>query len=225
MTPPGTPARSRPGSSTSPDGFSIRQARRADLSPLVSLVVAEGDDGIAMRRRFTADLSRADRALFLAGAGAEMLGYGRVTHFAPGPEAPDNVAPEGYYMGGLLVASDQRRRGVGRALTGARLEWVFQRAPEAWYFANARNWGSLRLHAELGFIEITRDFVFPGVEFDGGGGVLARASRASGPGDPADRRPGGAAAGRVGALSRPARPADRGRRLPSQPMSERRPGR
>ena len=80
-------------------------------------------------------------------------------------------------MGGLLVETSSRRRGIGEALTRARMHWVFERAPEAWYFTNARNLASLALHAKLGFIEVTRDFVYPRVSFDGGVGVLGRALR------------------------------------------------
>jgi hypothetical protein len=57
------------------------------------------------------------------------------------------------------------------------MAWAFQRAGEVWFFANARNRASVDLHARLGFVEVTRDFAFPGVSFDGGVGVLCRAAR------------------------------------------------
>jgi hypothetical protein len=57
------------------------------------------------------------------------------------------------------------------------MAWAFERAGEVWFFANACNRASLDLHARLGFVEVTRDFVFPGVCFDGGVGVLCRAAR------------------------------------------------
>ena len=53
--------------------------------------------------------------------------------------------------------------------------WAAERAEEMWYFTNAGNRASLRLHEALGFAEVTRDFVFPGVTFTGGVGVLCRA--------------------------------------------------
>jgi ribosomal protein S18 acetylase RimI-like enzyme len=68
-----------------------------------------------------------------------------------------------------------RRRGLGRALTVARLEWLAERADVVWCFTGARNEASLALHEALGFREATRDFSFPGVTFQGGaGGVLLR---------------------------------------------------
>lgn len=136
-----------------------------------------------MRTRFERDLTLHERCLFLAVDSSEaVVGWGRVGHFVAPPDAPVKCAPDGHYMGGLLVGSGWRRRGIGRALTSERLAWVFERSPEVWYFTNARNLASLALHESLGFVEVTRDFVYPGVSFDGGVGVLGRAVRAAGPG-------------------------------------------
>jgi aminoglycoside 6'-N-acetyltransferase I len=146
---------------------------------LVALVAQEGRDGEAMRTGFAADLARAQRELLVAAVpGSETLaGYGRISRFDPPPDSPANVAPAGWYLGGLLVARAHRRRGIGAALTRARLDWIFARSGEAWYFSNARNDASLALHERLGFVEVTRDFVYPGVGFVGGVGVLCRAAR------------------------------------------------
>ena len=92
-------------------------------------------------------------------------------------------------MGGLLVAPQLRRRGIAEALTRARMAWTFERAPEVWYFTNARNLASIALHAKLGFGEVTRTFSYPNVSFDGGVGVLGRALRDAAAGD-APARPG-----------------------------------
>jgi ribosomal protein S18 acetylase RimI-like enzyme len=141
----------------------VRAATAADVAGCLSVAVAGGLEAEAMRQRFEKDLGLDERGLFVALAEGRIVGYGRVGYFEPPPDAPANCAPEGYYMGGLLVDSGCRRRGLGRALTAARLAWAFERAPEAWYFTNARNAGSLALHEELGFALVTRDFVFPGV--------------------------------------------------------------
>jgi aminoglycoside 6'-N-acetyltransferase I len=70
------------------------------------------------------------------GAPAEgaLLGYAK-THRYP---APDGAAPAGHYLGGIVVHPAARRRGVGRALTEARLAWIWERADAAHYLANAR---------------------------------------------------------------------------------------
>jgi ribosomal protein S18 acetylase RimI-like enzyme len=155
----------------------VRPATPADIGGLVGLVEAEGRDGAAMRERFETDLRDPERGLFLAMVGGGLAGYGRSSGFVPPEGAPPNVAPAGYYLGGLLVGSAWRRRGVGQALTQARMAWAFARAAEVWYFTNARNQASLALHAALGFVEVTRDFVYPGVSFEGGVGVLCHARR------------------------------------------------
>jgi ribosomal protein S18 acetylase RimI-like enzyme len=155
----------------------VWEAGPGDVDALVALAAADGRDAAFMRRAFETDLRGSDRLLLLATANGELVGYGRCAHFEPGADAPPDVAPQGYYLGGVLVGSRWRRRGIAEALTRARMAWAFARAPEVWYFANARNAASLALHAKLGFVEVTRSFSYPGVSFDGGVGVLGRARR------------------------------------------------
>jgi ribosomal protein S18 acetylase RimI-like enzyme len=157
----------------------VRPGAVADVAALVALAAREGRDADAMRMRFAADLARPERELLVAVVNptGALAGYGRIARFDPEPDAPANVAPAGWYLGGLLVGGGHRRHGIGSALTRARLEWIFARSDEAWYFSNARNVASLALHERLGFVEVTRDFVFPGVGFAGGVGVLCRAVR------------------------------------------------
>ncbi len=115
------------------------------------------------------------RAFVLIGTrAAEPVAFGLValvTEFDP--PAPHTV-PSGWYLMGLFVAPPFRRGGVARALTRARLAWIRERAPEAWYFSDASNAASIALHREAGFAEVTREFVAPGVTFDSGVGVLFR---------------------------------------------------
>ena len=156
----------------------MREAYDEDVGACAALVAAERADNPELARaRLQADLGILRRRLFVATVEGCFAGFGRTTHFTPPPGAPANVAPEGYYVVGLLVDPGWRRRGVGLALTRARMAWAFQRAGEVWFFANSRNRASLDLHARLGFVEVTRDFAFPGVSFDGGVGVLCRAAR------------------------------------------------
>lgn len=130
-----------------------------------------------MRRVFQRDLADPNRPVFMAVLGGAVVGYGRTTRFDPSPTAPPNAAPSGFYLAGLLIDSAHRRRRLGRTLTLARLHWIFERAPEAYYFTDARNHASIALHAQLGFEELTRDFTLPGVVFEGDRGVLGRLAR------------------------------------------------
>jgi RimJ/RimL family protein N-acetyltransferase len=104
------------------------------------------------------------------------VGFGRARNLATSALAPSCVAA-GWYLLGVIVAPDFRRRGVATELTRLRLEWVGRRASEAFYFANSLNLASIDLHRKLGFVEVQRPFAFPGTSFGGGGvGVLFRAS-------------------------------------------------
>jgi aminoglycoside 6'-N-acetyltransferase I len=102
------------------------------------------------------------------------MGYGRVRLFEPKGEASADTAPRGYYLIGVFVAPDQRRSGIGAALTQARIDWISERAADAWFFTNARNTASIELHRRFGFEEVSRRFSFPGLTFDGGEGILFR---------------------------------------------------
>jgi len=54
------------------------------------------------------------------------------------------------------------------------LNWIAQRDRYAYYFANAQNRVSIELHEQFGFMELTQDFTYPGVTFEGGIGILFR---------------------------------------------------
>lgn len=107
--------------------------------------------------------------------GERIVGYGRTTWVQTPPDPPPNVTPQGYYLGGLVVAADYRRRGVGDRLTAERLKLIGQRKQDAWYLVNRRNTASIALHDAHGFHESTRDFVFPGLVADEPGGILLHA--------------------------------------------------
>lgn len=108
------------------------------------------------------DVDMTDRLLVVAVQGQLVIGYGRAGRFEPPEDAPDNVAPAGYYLMGLVVDRAHRRQGFGAALTTYRLEWLAGRTNQAWYFADVRNPVSVALHESVGFRTVTTDFWFPG---------------------------------------------------------------
>ncbi|MGO9960458.1 MAG: N-acetyltransferase family protein [Solirubrobacteraceae bacterium] len=93
--------------------ITVRRAQPQDLDRLIALTVAEGDDRELTQRRLYADLETEGRELFLATADRQPAGYGRTCRFEHDAGAPANVAPDGYYLSGILVASSWRRRGIG----------------------------------------------------------------------------------------------------------------
>lgn len=155
----------------------VREAFPADVPACLDLVERVLKlDRAPWERSLLASVTDSQRMLHVADDAGRIAGYACCTYWARPPDAPANAAPSGWYLLGLVVAPEYRRRGLGRALTVARLRALSSRTSEVWYFANARNQSSLDLHATLGFVEVTRDFWFPELTFDGGEGVLARAS-------------------------------------------------
>lgn len=156
----------------------VRSAVAADVPRWAAMLAAH--DGRAEREhreRLRRRLHERRGCMLVAEVpGPVLAGAGRVVWLEPGGggDGPAGAAPAGWYLVGLVVDPAHRRAGIGEALTRARLAWVLERAGEAWYFANAANRASLDLHARLGFVEVTRDFTIPGVEFEGGVGVLGR---------------------------------------------------
>jgi ribosomal protein S18 acetylase RimI-like enzyme len=155
---------------------SWRTTLHDDLSTAGRCVLVAADDGHADDARPGDGHAADDRAGDSRLSDGQIVGYGRVRHFERDPQAAPDVAPAGYYLSGIVVHPDWRHQRIGERLTQARMAWASAFAPEVWYFTNAANKASLRLHHRLGFREVTRDFSFPGVTFAGGTGVLCRAS-------------------------------------------------
>lgn len=87
------------------------------------------------------------------------------THFHP---TSDGDAPAGNYLGGIVVAPEFRRLGVGASLTRARLNWIWADATVAYYFTNEHNVASIGMHQALGFQEVGRFGAIHGVSADDG---------------------------------------------------------
>jgi len=135
----------------------------------------DGADVDAERGRCNRDLRDPDRLLLVAEVREELVGFARAGRWEPPLDSPEDTAPAGWYLFGVIVRDRWRRLGIGIELTRQRLAWIADRAEVAYYFANARNATSIDLHGKLGFAEVTRDFSFPGASFEGGVGILFRA--------------------------------------------------
>jgi ribosomal protein S18 acetylase RimI-like enzyme len=156
--------------------YAIREAaladvdRCAELGRLAAPERSSSDWSDALRL----DVESPEHLLVVAESGGEIVGYGRARLFEPAPDAPADTVPHGYYLTGLFVLPEQRGMGIGTELTRVRLDWIGERAADAWFFANARNTASIELHRRLGFEEVSRRFSFPGLTFEGGEGILFR---------------------------------------------------
>ena len=157
------------------DDVRIRRATLTDLDAITQIVAdRENAEPETVRSKIGRAIGASiDKQLVLAAEYQRVvIAVGRVGYFTPPKDAPQNVAPTGWYLFGAIVTPAFRRRGIGRQLTAARLAWIRERAARAYYFANVKNRVSIAMHHEFGFMEVTREFVFPGAAFDGGVGAL-----------------------------------------------------
>jgi len=154
----------------------IRRARPEDAAGIAGLVSARHGmpleralDGV--RREFAGLAAGNPWALFVADVDGGVVGFGRTRKVEASPGVP-----EGWYLLGMIVHGAYRRRGIGLALTRARLAWIRERSKAAYYFASKENRASIELHAQLGFAELTDDFEFARANFASGDGSLYRVS-------------------------------------------------
>lgn len=139
--------------------FVVRPGAADDIEACVALSSTFDPAGAdAWRRTLERTvLDGVGRALFVAEtADAQIVGYGRVVRSEP-PATPD-----GWYLLGLIVDAAWRRRGIGEALTKARMHWVRQRAERIFYFTHQDNRASQKLHEALGFRSLPGEFLPPG---------------------------------------------------------------
>ncbi|HEY2006782.1 MAG TPA: N-acetyltransferase [Solirubrobacteraceae bacterium] len=159
---------------TSAPEFQIRRAQAQDAPACARLQVTDPDAPPLDDRAgaMVRSLQRADRWLWVASRGSEIVGFGRLAGLAPAD--PGSGPPAGLYLSGVSVSPAHRRRGIGRALTETRLGYAFgeQHADRVWYFTNANNAASIALHREFGFVEVQRPMRSAPVSFAGGVGVL-----------------------------------------------------
>jgi len=115
--------------------------------------------------------------MFVALDDYAVVGYGKCQWLELSSMEGAFNMPDGWYLMGVIVDPLYRRQGIGRRLCEARLRWIKQQSNIAYYYVNALNEVSIRLHQHLGFQEVTRDFGFPGLAFsEGQSGILFKST-------------------------------------------------
>lgn len=151
----------------------FRRATVADGAAIARLTHEQyGGDLAAWEVRTAAALGRGEQVL-VATEDDDVVAYAKAGRRLP--TGPDDPAPGGWYLTGVVVAEGWRRRGVARRLTRLLLNGLLATGEQVWSFTNARNAASLALHDDLGLTEVLRSPTLLGEEFDGGEGVLFRA--------------------------------------------------
>ncbi len=145
----------------------VRPAGPADLEAIAAIEHASGR-GPLSPSAMAAAVADPDRHFVVATVDGVVIGWGKTHRW----DHDDGPAPFGHYLGGVTVLPAWRRRGVGAALTEARLQWIWALAPEAWYVVNADNLVSIELHGRWNFTEVARGPRFHTTTFTGGLGLL-----------------------------------------------------
>lgn len=149
----------------------VRAASLEDTETLARLSVEQYGGSLARYDvNLTHELLEAEddpeQLILTACVHGEVVGYARALYHRPPPEWRQrrDVAPQGWYLTGVLVDPVMRRMGVGALLTQARLEHIFTRADEVLYFTHQENVGSIELHRQMGFQERGRGLRFAGAQ-------------------------------------------------------------
>ncbi len=151
----------------------IRPALPGDAAGVVRVAATRGPQRADLETRVAGWAVDPDRCVLVAvpdGAPA-VVGWAMASRWA------HDDAPPGYVVSALTVDPGWWRRGLGHRLASGLLAWAWDRADVLHSLVNLRNEASLALHARLGFVEVRRGAELAGVPFDGGAGVMLRASR------------------------------------------------
>lgn len=121
--------------------------RTRDLADVAALWARRDRIAVdAAERALALQLRSARYKLWVALDGGRVVGFARVAR-----SSASGVLPRGWYLAGVVVRVDHRRRNIGTRLTALRLAWLRSRARTIYYVANARNRASQRLHERMGF--------------------------------------------------------------------------
>lgn len=128
----------------------VRPATGADVPAAARMIADDGQDARIWTERLMLDLADPERLFLVAEVAGDVVGFGqaRVTQ---NPDNHPGLPPAGWYLSGVTVAPAWRRRGIGEALTRARLQVLATQASRVHYLADPENIATIALHAKLGF--------------------------------------------------------------------------
>ena len=143
----------------------VRAATTDDIEAIARIDEAYGGGSVeTLVPRIAASFERIAREKirwyhWVASVKAEVVGYAICRFHAWSERNGDSGLPEGWYLAGLTVLPNHRRRGVGRALTEHRTTWLSKRTDVVYYTAAEVNGPSIELHEALGFVQVARNLV------------------------------------------------------------------
>lgn len=141
----------------------IRDATEHDLDATVALIAAHrGGDVAEWRQLFDAALDDDARHFVVAVVAGSIVGFGHTKRVEARPA--DDAPPAGWFLSGVTVAPDVRRRGIGTALTRVRLDRLRGLTDVVYYAAEPDNEATVALHAPFGFVFTGQRVAVPGAD-------------------------------------------------------------
>ena len=98
--------------------------------------------------------------VLVAEVDGSVMGYGRARYLTHADGVPEAL-PEGWYLCGVVVHTDHRRRGLGAALTAARVEHLRDRTNAIHFVTSRKNRVSIAMHEQFGFEQFAEGFDYP----------------------------------------------------------------
>ena len=147
----------------------VRPAVPGDAAAIVAVDATREPRPASHLARVAGQLARSDAVAVVAEAGGVVIGSSSVTIWQGHADAPI-----GWYVSGITVVPQWRRRHVAHRMLEAELATMDATGATTWSVVNATNRASLDLHAQHGFHEVARSATFAGLVFTGGCGIMLR---------------------------------------------------
>jgi len=119
----------------------------------------------------SAHLRRDGTKAFVIQEHEDIIAWSITRYLTPEVEDDDH-APSGWYLMGVVVRPDRRRRGLAKQLTQARMKWLSTQTQRVFYFTTPDNIASRELHASFGFEEVRAGLTHKTLAFDEGPSIL-----------------------------------------------------
>ena len=145
------------------DQYQLRVAEVADADAMRALAGIEAEIEAKIEERLASDICHA----LVVIEDDEMVAWAMARRIEP-EGVDDDHAPAGWYLMGVVVGPNHRRKGLGRQLTEARLAWLSTRTDCVRYFTKEDNRASVSLHESVGFRRVRDGLSSRSLAFDGG---------------------------------------------------------
>jgi ribosomal protein S18 acetylase RimI-like enzyme len=162
--------------STPVTGVGYRMAEANDAEQIARLTaMREGtpENFAVYLERISKELSMSPSSwILVAEIEKTIVGFGRAAYFDTKTIKPRFPSPSGWYLMGVIVKPEFRRKRIADALTKLRIARISKIAQEVYFVVNAGNRVSIELHEQLGFIRINEAEGFLNISFEGNKGYL-----------------------------------------------------